>query len=503
MQKRDKVNSMAHGHDLARKALLALIILLPITVIYSYILVAGPQWDFMAHYLNGRTLYDYLTHGGVSVYAAFAGEYQNNLLYYFEPYREPLPTPMLAVFVPLGKELDVLAYITIVFAIYVFGAYRLGRELRIDALLMLTAFLNSYVIIYFFDVTSKEALSAAFVMLGLAYLLRKSPMAGLFFGLAGLSKYPALIFLPMIFLLWDAKKISYAAGLAFLVTLPWLLFNYYVWGSPLYSYLSAITISVTSKSYAFINLGAIAQVIAYPLVIAVLALLGYRCTRRKATIKRYPLYVMAMAIVLSFIGYVWVAPHNDEFTQARYAYLFSIALLIPATYLLSEAIRGSGRWERLRNVVPALAIVSLLLNGIGLCYFFSYSQSHSAYYYNGDNPDGLYAQAYSSLSLVGFGGCRAISDSWIPMVYSGYDVYSPFVTSYNPKLVSTLFKANSSVNITDQVLEREHYPIIVFKYPGVPESDVTGLANATLAYSTDNFSVYLPRDAVCVRDQNQ
>ena len=68
-------------------ALIALLIAIPIITFYVILATQGPSWDMTARYLNGRTLLNFIVHGG-SAHSAFAGEYSNNLVLYFEPYRE-------------------------------------------------------------------------------------------------------------------------------------------------------------------------------------------------------------------------------------------------------------------------------------------------------------------------------------------------------------------------------------------------------------------------------
>ncbi len=479
--------------DKLYKILLLLVIVLPLILIIAHNIVYGPQWDVMAQYLNGKALYDLIIYHNVSVYSAFAGEYQDNLLYYFEPYREPLPTPIFAALYPLGQGLSIPIYLGIVYAIYAFAVYKIGKALETDVLLAFLMLTNIYVVIYFFNVTSKEALSAAFLLLALAYLLRKSEWSGLFFGLAAISKYPTLIFLPMVLLLWDRKKVPKAIALEIIPAIPWLIFNYSVYGSPIYSYLAAISTSISGA--APIYLGSVLQVLAYPVIFAAIALICLKLANKKVRIPRYTLAVIAIFIVLSFIGYIEVLPYHDPLTQARYGYLFSLALLLPALYLLNIATSS-----RFKKVVILLAVITVIIDLIALCAYVQSGNTPVSQYYNPSNPNGLYVHAGSVLASLGYGGCRVVSDTWIPMVYSGYDVYSPFITYLNSNLSTTLYNANHSINITQAVDQRLEYPILVFKYPGVPNSLIRNLNSSTLAYKDANISVYLPNNAICVKN---
>jgi len=453
--------------------LVALLVVLPIITFYVIISLGGPSWDMIARYLNGRTLLNFIASGAAQQHA-FSGEYLNSLRYYFEPYREPLSTPIFAVLEALFGS-PILIYMIVVFLAYVAAAYVLGRDLGISTLIMLSAMISAYSIFFFFVPNGGEGLAVVFVLLGLVYLLRNNPVAGLFLGMAAIAKYPALVLLPMILLLWNRKKVLYAAILAALPVVLWGLIDYVLYGVPFYSYFASASYSNVVSAPSSINLLAVLAVVVYPVALSCIGILGVLIKRHKLGLRLdYTTKVICAFVLLSLIGYIAILPHNDQFTQMRYGFLFAASLMVASAVIVGRAVQGV-RYLKYAAAGLALAVA------IGTLGYFIYAYSTAQVtYYNPGSGSSIYAHAGKVLQGLGFAGCRIVSNAWIPMLYAGYDAYSPYIL-YNDS-------------------QQLRYPVVVFNYVGVQMQGpfiVTNLTGAKTAYNDSNMTVYLPVGVHC------
>jgi hypothetical protein len=487
MERNPKIERRLH-------ALLSIILVaLPLITIYVIFHFRGPQWDLIAHSLLGRTALNYIALHNVNIHPAFIGEYLNNLVYYNEPYRAPLATPIFATLSVFFSE-TVLPYMVIVYAAAVLALYKTGRALRIDTLILFAAFLNPYALYFFFVPNGMEGLSIIFVLLGITALAKRSSTSGIFFGLASLAKYPAIIFLPLIILLWDRKKITFAATFEFLMLLPWLLFNYIVYGNPIYSYLAAVSNVITSGGYAAVHPLAVLAVVAYPAAFAAAAFVLWHRRHGRLNVRiGYRGKVLLAFAALALVGYAFVLPHNDFFTQERFGYLFFTALVLLSVSFLSKETMHKAAAKR------NIAIIAIAILCVGLAYTYITSNTAIVKYYNPNNPDNIYQAAYGQLSNLGFENCRFITNAWVPMLYQQMSAYSPFVrysSSVITPIVAHLSNA-SGIGYANFSNNFAKYPIIVIQNAGVPEQFIIGLKNSTLKYNSGYIQIYLPKNATC------
>lgn len=489
---------MAHARKL-RLALAILLILLPLITILAILGLRGPQWDVVAHSLNGRTLLNYLSLRNESAKSVFVGEYLNNMIYYFEPYRAPLAIPIFA-FLSIFLAEPIIAYTILLYAGVVFALYSISKELKVDYLIIFSAFLSPYALYFFFVPNSMEGLSLIFIMFGLVYLLRKSPWSGLFFGIASLAKYPPLILLPIVLLLWDRKKIAFALALEALAIAPWLAFNYAIYGHALYSYVAALSNIVIASNYTPVYPLAILVTIAYPIAfLAGAAILARQQKPNKGLHAMraisYKYKVLLTFAILATIGYAFVLPHNDFFTQERFGYMLSTSLAILGAVLLYDLMPG-----RRRLTLPQLvAIAAIAILAINLYYTYATTNTAAIRYYNPDIRGNVFQNAEAELASMGFGGCRFVSNAWVQMLYLHYNAYSPFIL-YKSSIITPLVEGLSSragINYAAYVKGQTEYPVVVIDNAGVPPTLILNLKNSTLVYNNSQIQIYLPRNASC------
>ena len=473
--------------------LILLIALLGAAVLYSLVAAFGPPWDLMARYLNGKTLFDFVRYG-IAPQVAFAGEFFNNQLFYFEPYREPLSMPIFAFMDIFFSGSSVIPYLMAVYIGLLFAVYKLGKEMGIDRLILFSALINSYALYFMFFINGGEALALIFVLLALVYMMRRSPISGLMLGIASIAKYPTMILLPLVLLLNDREKVTFAVVLELVPLLLWGAFDYFIYGVPFYSYIASLNTSNVLGSASAVSIGSVAEVIAYPLIFVMTGMGMLYEARQKIRIKwDYTTKILVSAAVLSAIGYVLVLPHNDPTTQARYGFLVFATLAIPAGMLLSKI---SGKFMWLRYAAASLSIIALLC-----CIYLISSQASTptAMYYNPLLSNTVYSHAAAALSSLGFGNCRFVSNAWVPMVYDGYDAYSPFILYTNNAISPFIanLTASEGAAMGDYQSGQDKYPIIAFKYIGVQKSFILNINQSREAYTDGNFTVYLPMNASC------
>lgn len=514
-----EVSQTKNAHRLLDLILLVIIAILPLLIIYTIIHFVGPQWDITVRYLSGRTLINFLIHN-ISARAAFIGELSNNRLYYFEPYREPLSMPIFALLSLLFQK-SVLPYIIVVYLAYLLAIYLLSRELKMDKLVAFSVFINSYVIYFFFVPNGGEGLSIIFVLFGLVYLLKEKPVSGLFLGMASIAKYPSIILFPLVFLIKDKKKRYQAIVLELIPVFIWGGIDYVLYGVPFYSYFESIGAAGIASGPSTISLMALVKVFAYPAIFLAIAAVFLLIKKEKLKLKRDQLSKLVIGfIVLAGICYVIILPHNDPITQARYGYLLATALLLAAALVLNHAVKlPSGQ---VLKYLIALAVIAALVYVLYSVYTTNHGNT-AVIYYNSANNDTIYTHAGDELSNLGLGGCRFVSNAWVPMIYSGYDAYSPFIL-YTSNIITPIVKHilnktglnytngevngiiqtygphNLTTNYTTYAHEEERYPILIFKWTGVSTSFVLNLNGSRLAYDDQNVSIYLPRNSSCYKN---
>jgi hypothetical protein len=487
---------LKESSNLAEIILIALLIILPLIMIFTIFYLAGPQWDLMVRSLLGKTLLNYFTHN-VNPQSAFIGEFTNNLLFYFEPYREPISTIIFA-FLSIFFNQTIIPYILLTYLVYILVFYRFSKELNLDMLIAFTVFLNAFLAYFLFLPNGGEVLCVIFLLVALVYLLRKNPMAGAFLAIATLSKYPAIAFLPVVLLLGSKKKIVIAIALEAIVLALWSIFDYIIYANPFYSYLASITNSNVTAGASAVNLYAILSILAYPATIAFIAFVALYIKRQKIKIQlSYNTKLFLSFIVLALIEAIVIIPHNNPETQARYGYLLSITLLIPAALLLNTATQ---KIPKLKYYVAA-SMAAVLICTIYAAY--ANASVFSVAYYNPDSASNIYTHAWSELNALGYGNCRFISNAWVPMLYSGYDAYSPFIVYSNSTITPIVMRlvADRGGNYPQYVDQELQYPIIAFKYLGVEESLIVNINRSRLAYSDGNVSIYLPQNVNCYNNR--
>ncbi|MEM0087060.1 MAG: glycosyltransferase family 87 protein [Candidatus Micrarchaeaceae archaeon] len=442
--------------------------------------VNGPEWDLIAHYLNSKSI----ANAGIYANAALATNNYGTIEaagIYFEDFRAPLSSLVMLPLTLLNSRYALLGYVMLVYLLLIWASTYLADALGMNRLVTYAAFLSPYLLYFGFIVNGTEALSAALLLFGLGLISKRSSYAGILFGLAALAKYPAMIFFPLLFLLRKPKKIFYAFLLEAIVILPWLLFNYDVFGNPLASYMNAFDIALITP-FEPLYLGTILSVFWYPALLCTIAILLFYMLRfRLKPRMREKIFIpksMAGEIVIGFlvisiVEFMLVGWHYDVFSQSRFGYLSYFGVSLAAAYMLSRINKIHRRIYGLN--LGNLPFVVAAICFIVLAYYAFAFHSSMAYYnyalYNTNGAASVFSYAKSELYALGYGNCSVISNAWVPMKYVGVNAYMPqyygidesqyVVVSF--KNVNVKPKISGYINESRPVFESKYFEILVPK----------------------------------------
>ncbi|MEM0149437.1 MAG: hypothetical protein QXW10_00890 [Candidatus Micrarchaeaceae archaeon] len=435
----------------------------------------GPEWDLIAHYMNAKSLANPSFYGCLfSKNCVFATQ---DSAFYFEPFRAPLSSAFIAIFIIMAGSYALPAYVAFVFALFLASIYMLAKDMQLDLLITFSVFLSPFVLLFSLLANSTEMLSLSFAMVGIAMIARKSPWSGLFFGLASLSKYILLFSLPLLLLLRKPRKITAALVLFVLPILPWLAVNKVAFGSFIFSYTNIFSIVNASVFTTGISATALLTILSSAIAItiaAVIAMLYFGKGRltfpakdlRKSISNNIRIQAALLLLALSAASWLYIAYRRDVFTQTRFGYMLygSVALCLAIIFSSAAKVkRNSG----IRFVIAVISIVMIFYSAIGIWSTLGSGPALSIW-----NP--VYSNAAHELDSLGYGNCDVVSNDWIYMLYYGVHAFSPFYMG-------------------------NRYPIIVFynSYAATNPSLIANMRNSTAVFNNGNFSVLLPSNYTC------
>lgn len=234
--------------------------------VLSVYTVNGVGWDFLSHYLNGRTIANGFNNALNRHVALSIGK-----RFYFDNVWEPLPSIIMAILILIFNSSALPVYLVLLIAFLFIASYITAKNLDVDPLLLSSVvaapFMISYTILY----NGNEVLGSSFVLLVIGFIMAKQDKAGISAGLMGLAKYSSLFLLPLVLFLGKRKDILKATILFLLVTLPWLVFNYIAFGSPLQSYLVQLAETQPQSNGIAMFLSTVLSIMIYPLMILIAA----------------------------------------------------------------------------------------------------------------------------------------------------------------------------------------------------------------------------------------
>ena len=463
-----------------------LYLLLGLAVMKAY-LVFGVGWDFTAHYISGRYIFSQgffkaLKEAGVAGTTSMNFGIVETKSLYFEFYRAPLSILILGTLSMLAGTYAIPAYLALMVLLLLIATVYLSKSMGIDYLLLGSLVALPYLVIFPFMVNSEEMLSLSLMMLSLALLRKGRWQSGLVMGLACLSKYTALIFFPILILAGDRKKIAYSYIALFLVTMPWLLFNYAAFGNPFFSYLSSIRVSLESTMSSSFSAAALASIMAgfVPAVLALAVIYSKYAKKRISGIKKNirnafkwngnkDFLLIFLFLMLAALEFLILGIHESAFDQSRYGYFLFFSSALIFAYLISARIRTAPN----KHLKPAIYFLLFAFSAIAMLATIFLIGSHSLEMSYG-NADPVFANASGAINGLGIENCSVVSNDWVFLRYYGIKAFSPF---------------SSGKTLAD-------YPAVVFNGIGVSANSIKDY-NSETTYKYINFGIYLPHNYSC------
>jgi hypothetical protein len=235
---------------------------------------------------------------------------------YFDDVWTPLPAFIMGLFaVALGVNALEAYLIFLLFLLFVSSVVT-AKKLDVDPLILSSVMIGPYVMLVAVVYNGSEVLALGLALLSIGYAVQKQYKAGLWASLAGLAKYDALIMTPLVFLLGDRKNMAKAIALAVLVAIPWLVFNFVLFGSPIQSYWTQIAEAQPQPGGIALFASLFASIVWYPLALFVIAAacLAYPNRKRlkeikplkrfKSSLKGQKMRVIVSSLILGVLAYI-------------------------------------------------------------------------------------------------------------------------------------------------------------------------------------------------------
>ncbi len=375
------------------------------------------SWDFMAYSLNARY---------------FIGNSE-----YFEWVRPPLTPFLISLFNIFTWKIAEYGYIIFVSTLHLFSCVCLSKRLKFNPTCFYILSINPFLLFNGVFVGT-ELLAISLFQLMIAYL----DYSGIFLALLFLTRYPTIIFSPVILFLKNHKKIIKNIIFFCLIAGIWFLFNYIKTGNPLTSMLDIYAKDIKSGSYHTMPFNFL-DILKVGLYLIPLALFGLLKKIKKIKEMNKFDYIMILILFLVIFQY-----YSIPFKSARYLFL----LLLPLIYFSMLFIKDS------KYVKPIIFII-LLFNIISIFYLFSILPTQ----------ENIYEEAISHLP----DNCIVSSNAWVPVNYYG----RPSTFAQRKELL------NSTLN--------EGFRTIIFYDISEPDysSNKTFLGQFPIIYEDDDYII--------------
>ncbi|UCD20977.1 MAG: hypothetical protein JSW08_00300 [archaeon] len=378
-------------------------------------------WDFSAYVLNAK----YLFSGG----------------FYFEWARAPLVPLLIGFFSKIAFGSYLIAefiYIVGVSFLFFISAKLFAKKFNINLLIFYTVLLSPFVLMMGL-VEGTELLSISLLMLVLCFIKTKkkysSVLVGIFLGLAFLVRFNASLFIFLILLQWNWKRILTSFGCWFIAVAPWYFFTYLFAGSAFMNAANSFAMNNYFREYIShpFSLGQLFQAASYyyiPLFligIVVFIFLLNKKTKKKAekNYKKDLLYsgiIMLFFLALSLYAY-WKSPVKLP------RYLFLVCL--PLAYFSAIALQSINK----KKLLTIIVIIILLFN--------------FAFVFLSLGKFGNNRQTFSSVAETLDKDCMHVSNMWVYMNY--YGVVTVYPESTRTEFITEVRKGKRAIIFANPV----------------------------------------------------
>ena len=322
------------------------------------------DWDFIVYILNGR----YFFSDGI----------------YFEWFRPPLVSFLLGIFFLFKTNIAEYLFIIFVSTLHLFSSFKLAKKFELNKNFYYLISLSPFLLINGL-LTGTELLVLSLLQLFLAYYDKAG--ASVFLALSFLTRYPAIIYFPLILFKKNLKKIFIDIFLFLLVIFPWLLYNLIQKGNFFYSIIDSYALNIKFRDYMpfTFDFRVILIVGSY---LTILSLLGALSRIKK--FNRYDI-IMVCVFLLSLFSYL-----NTPLKLDRYLFF----ILIPLAYFSTIFVYQLKQ----KNIVMGIILL--------ICSF-------SVYFLISDYNERSNELDVYRTSLPYLDNCTLLSNTWVHMNYLG------------------------------------------------------------------------------------
>lgn len=371
----------------------------------------GLSWDFSVYVLNARYFW------GDSLY--------------FDWGASPFAAVLLAA-AGAGPVAE-YAYIVFVSLLWLFACMRLADAWGIDRTIFYVICLNPAVLILGLR-NGTELLALAFLALFLSEYFAGKGRGAFALGLSAISRWTYFVFLPLIFLSKNVRKIAIGVLLAAVAILPWFAYTWIATGGPLIGMAEATTAELVRQE-SFVQSFSLMDLLLIGNWMLPLAAVGFVLCKRK-----WKEVVMLIVLVLGMLVYARTAIKDVR-------YMFTI--ILPLAYFSAMALK---QLKISRKMITALIAVNiaatLVVAAIVPLYVF------------------LEGRQQFASALEDRDSCAMSSNAWVFMNYVGWPAERPVPEKLVDKKISEgwrllMFKNTRSPDWFNNETFRNSLPVIV------------------------------------------
>ena len=374
------------------------------TLFFIWQHLTGISWDFASYVINGKFFLSQSL--------------------YFEWLRPPLMPLLISAFSIFGWLASEYIFIIAVSAFYLFASLRLANAANIDKRIFYCISLTPFLLNMSF-IAGTELLSLALLGLFAAFILeKKAGLAGFVLGLAFLTRYTNIIFIPLIlFFFFEKIKLTtkikkiFLSAVFFLIPVSlWLIYNYLASGNALMSIASSYMLNISARQNVF------TFIVPKHLLIAVnyyaLLLIPGLIYGKKS--KGY--WLMLTFAALALYSYISV-PLKTQDLSVKYLFAF----LLPVFYFSAIFIEKFSKKEWMKIIFPVLIALNIML---------AFSPAFLIMLPN--------ASIYSDASQFLDKDCMTMSNVWVPLNYLGYAT-EPAPVEFNKYKIGVLIESGKRI----------------------------------------------------------
>lgn len=373
------------------KIVLALFLVSTLFFLYQHYI--SFSWDFAVYVMNAK----YWFAGGS----------------YFEPLRPPLMPFILSILSVFGWIAAEYIYLILVSALFAYSSVKLAESLKMDKNIFYLLSLNVYVLMVGL-INGTELLSLALFELFTAALISKK-CSGHWLGLACLSRYNIVSFLPLLVFHKSIRKIIKNAVLFSIPFIPWFIYNYAKFGNIFMSIADIYANNIKFRGYIqqpfdFAHVSMVANFLmlflAAGLIYVIYLLLSDLCKAKSFRKLAGFIFEKRKAEIIMVVVFFGTLYGYSGIPIKGYRYLFNLTM--PVVYFSITGINYISSKSRIPKLKFALVSAVVLLNIVSVP---SLLEMHS-------KPD-IYADSIERMESLGINDCALKSNAWVFLNYLG------------------------------------------------------------------------------------